>query len=220
MKHLTLKTLYSTVFTACISLVALSPVQAAPGTLSNIPLFVAAQVPPNIFFMLDDSGSMHWSMPTDGVGSSAIIELNEYDTIPDDNKEWRQWCPGANLMAYDPTITYKPWAANKPGTSTPFPDMTDITNVWVNPLVSGSSIRFQSGENNVVEGHNNAIINLSAAPVVTWTDTNLNGTYDPGECPGGDATTGYTDPRVQRADSLPTTDTNNCLLYTSPSPRD
>ncbi len=209
MKHLTLKTLYSTVFTACISLVALSPVQAAPGTLSNIPLFVAAQVPPNIFFMLDDSGSMHWSMPTDGVGSSAIIELNEYDTIPDDNKEWRQWCPGANLMAYDPTITYKPWAANKPGTSTPFPDMTDITNVWVNPLVSGSSIRFQSGENNVVEGHNNAIINLSAAPVVTWTDTNLNGTYDPGECPGGDATTGYTDPRVQRADSLPTTDTNN-----------
>ncbi len=190
------------IFTAALLSMSQQPAYAAPGSLSNLPLFVAPQPAPNIFFMLDDSGSMHWSMPTDGVGSSALIDLNEYDTMPDDNKEWRQWCPGANLMAYNPSITYRPWAANKPSTSTPFPDMTVLTAVWVNPLVSGSTIGYKGGENNVVYGGDNEIIDLSAAPVVTWTDLDSDGQYDAGECPGGDATTGYLDPRVQRADSL------------------
>ena len=201
MKHQFTQSTMATIFTVVLFSVSQSPVHAAHGTLNNVPLFLAPQPAPNIFFMLDDSGSMHWSMPADGVGSSALIELNEYDTIPDDDKEWRQWCLGANLMAYNPSITYKPWAANRPGTSTPFPDMTDLQNVWVNPLVSGSIIDHKDGENNIVRGGDNEIIDLSAAPVVTWSD-NGNGQYDAGECPGGDATTGYLDTRVQRADSL------------------
>lgn len=173
---------------------------AAPGSLSQAPLFLATPTQPNIFFLLDDSGSMHWSMPSDGVQSSSLIELNEYDTVPDNNKEWRQWCPGANLLAYNPNVEYKPWAANNPNTSASFPDMTDITAVRTNPLSSGS---ITNTENNYdIYGSTTRTINLSAAPVVTWTDSNNNGTYDAGECPGGNATSGYLDSRVQRADSL------------------
>jgi len=174
--------------------------QAAPGSLSQAPLFLSTPTQPNIFFLLDDSGSMHWSMPSDGVGSSTIIDLNEYDTQPDNNKEWRQWCPGANLLAYNPNTEYKPWSANIPGTSTPFPDMTDITKVRTNPLSSGST--YTTENNYDIQGSTTRTINLSAAPVVTWTDSNSNGSYDSGECPGGNATSGYLDARVQRADSL------------------
>lgn len=32
------------------------------GTIAQTPLFVATQVAPNVFFMLDDSGSMDWTI--------------------------------------------------------------------------------------------------------------------------------------------------------------
>jgi len=193
----------SSLISSALLLILSAPVQAAPGIVSQIPLFVAPPTQPNIFFMLDDSGSMHWTMPTDGVQSSALISLTQYDTIPDNDKEWRSWCPGVNLMAYDPNTEYKPWAANQPGTTTPFPDMTNLSSVWVDPFTkgSGSNINFTNGgENNVVSGSNNGTINLSAAPVITWTDTNNDGQYDNGECPTH--AQGYSDSRVQRADSL------------------
>jgi len=164
--------------------------QAAPGSLSQLPLFVAPPIQPNIFFMLDDSGSMHWNMPVDGLSSSNLISMTQYDTIPDNADEWRTWCSGANLLAYDSTTTYIPWAANIPGTSTPFPDSIDLTNVRVDPLIqSGGSINFAGGANNVIDNDDDGGVDLSAAPVVTWTDINNNGQYDPGECPvtSGDA---------------------------------
>jgi len=189
-------------------LVLSGPTYAAPGEVSQIPLFVAPPTPPNIFFMLDDSGSMHWTMPSDGVQSQNLISLTEYDTVPDNDKEWQSWCPGTNLMAYDPNTEYKPWAANIPNTSIAFPDMSNLSSVWVNPITQGvGSIRFKSGENNIVNGTNGGTINLSAAPVITWIDTNNNGQYDSGECPS-DAT-GYSDSRVRRADSLSSTQQTN-----------
>ena len=36
--------------------------QAAPGSLSQLPLFLTSPVQPNIFFLLDDSGSMDWEV--------------------------------------------------------------------------------------------------------------------------------------------------------------
>ncbi len=41
---------------------------AAPGTLANIPLFLSTSVEPNIYFLLDDSGSMEWdNLTAEGV---------------------------------------------------------------------------------------------------------------------------------------------------------
>jgi len=39
-----------------------SPAQAAPGALPKVPLFLTNSVEPNIFFTLDDSGSMEWEV--------------------------------------------------------------------------------------------------------------------------------------------------------------
>ena len=36
---------------------------AAPGTLARAPLFLSTIVEPNVFFTLDDSGSMDWGPP-------------------------------------------------------------------------------------------------------------------------------------------------------------
>ncbi len=45
---------------------ALGPVSihSAPGTLANTPLFTTTSAEPNIFFMVDDSGSMDWDLLT------------------------------------------------------------------------------------------------------------------------------------------------------------
>jgi len=167
-------------------------VLGAPGTLSQVPLFLAPYPPPNIFFALDDSGSMKWSMPADGAESGALIKRYAYDTVPDDRKEWRAWCRGANLLAYNPNVTYKPWNGVDPLNGQPFPDMTDITRVWVNPAVaagidgdtSNDSIEDNGNGNYVVKGDHYAIIDLSKAPVIKeWKDKDKDGVFDPEECP-------------------------------------
>tara|TARA_R110001583_G_scaffold173287_1_gene327192 strand:- start:36002 stop:39343 length:3342 start_codon:yes stop_codon:yes gene_type:complete len=158
-----------------------APLHAAPGSLSQVPLFIASPTQPNIFFMLDDSGSMDWNMPADGLSGSNLISMTQYDTTPNNNDEWRTWCAGANLLAYNSSVTYIPWAANIPGTNTPFPDQTDITRVQSNPLYTGSG--YNSDTSVTINNDYNYRYNLSEAPVVQWTDSNSNGTYDNGECP-------------------------------------
>ncbi len=54
---------FQTMVAALIWLSAV-PVYAAPGALVDSPLFAASNVPPNIFFEIDDSGSMDWSILT------------------------------------------------------------------------------------------------------------------------------------------------------------
>ncbi|MEJ2464962.1 MAG: hypothetical protein P8045_04560, partial [Candidatus Thiodiazotropha sp.] len=86
--------------------------QAAPGVLSQLPLFLAAPVQPNIFFLLDDSGSMDWEvLRRDGLGGSGNL-----DFTPDNTTEILELCAGYNVLAYDPTTftdpnkaLYTPW---------------------------------------------------------------------------------------------------------------
>ncbi len=181
-------------FTLCLFSVSLDSVRAAPGNLSQIPLFVAPPTQPNIFFMLDDSGSMHWSMPSDGVSSSSLLNPAEYYTSPNSTKRWNAWCLGANLMAYNPNIEYKPWSANIPGTSNPFPDQTNLRTVWVDPSTAGGGITYTD---NFVFGSDAGTKDIRGVPVVQWTDNDGDGKYDSGECP-----TSYSDSRVKRVDSL------------------
>lgn len=57
----------STTLRTCVFVLTLNwlaPVQSAPGTLADSPLFTANNVPPNVFIELDDSGSMDWEVLT------------------------------------------------------------------------------------------------------------------------------------------------------------
>ena len=53
--------------------------QAADLSLSNIPLYLSQDVPPNILFLLDDSGSMDWEVMTPNPGKSGTFYNNQPD---------------------------------------------------------------------------------------------------------------------------------------------
>ncbi|MDO9047617.1 MAG: PilC/PilY family type IV pilus protein [Methylobacter sp.] len=55
-------TLYSLIACSVLSIHAITQAHAAPGALANSPLFTSSNVPPNVFFELDDSGSMDWEI--------------------------------------------------------------------------------------------------------------------------------------------------------------
>ena len=76
-----------TVFTPGLS-------QAAPGTLANTPLFLSTSVEPNIYFLLDDSGSMEWENLSPG-GSSGLPDIGgwtaNYYILPTTNNGYDAW---------------------------------------------------------------------------------------------------------------------------------
>jgi len=179
-----LSTLISSIIMTALA--GTSPIHAAPGTIAQTPLFLTPYPPPNILFALDDSGSMNSAIITPPGGPSVAFGLP-----PSNDAQWRYWCRAANLMAYDPAVTYRPWAAINPVTGTPFPDMTDIYHViWWYPISGGIfPVDFD----------------LSDAPVITgWHDADGDGVFDPGECP-----TSYSDPHVIKAKDLPPAERKN-----------
>jgi type IV pilus assembly protein PilY1 len=52
---------------------------AAPGTLATAPLFLNTAVSPNIFFMIDDSGSMNWEVMTKDFSNNGIFDSTQPD---------------------------------------------------------------------------------------------------------------------------------------------
>ena len=188
-------------------------IMAAPGTLSQTPLFVAPAIQPNIMFMLDDSGSMMGSVRgTGSVTPSPTIAY--FDTDPDQDRlaegmyfplpeqRWLSWCYPANLLAYNPALTYIPWQANIPGENTPYPNMDNLTQAWINPRVKDAGLVLGEGE--FISVFDQGTVDISAAPVVTWQDNNNNGVYDNGECPLHSSDSGWV-----RADSLTTAEQIN-----------
>ena len=69
--------------TAIFSLSTIESAYAAPGQLASAPLFLSTIVEPNVFFTLDDSGSMNWgpmvSNPTAGVTSTGGLPIIDGD---------------------------------------------------------------------------------------------------------------------------------------------
>lgn len=164
--------------------VSCQPVYAAPGSLSQLPLFIAPTPPANIFFALDDSGSMGWTMPANDTTSISLyyyFSPNRSDYL---SGEWPAWCRGANVLAYDPAIEYKPWKGKDPNGNA-FQDVTDLTKVPVNPAVIDNLPADRwTWWPGLVLGTATGIIDLSNAPVFkTWSDSNGNGIFDPNECP-------------------------------------
>ncbi|TNF91181.1 MAG: hypothetical protein EP300_01130, partial [Gammaproteobacteria bacterium] len=68
---------------AILSLSTFHSAYAKPGTLVNAPLFLATVVDPNVFFTLDDSGSMDWGPMvrngTAGISSTSGLPIIEGD---------------------------------------------------------------------------------------------------------------------------------------------
>jgi type IV pilus assembly protein PilY1 len=171
---------------------------AAPGPLSETPLFLSRSVQPNILLMMDDSGSMDEEVLQSpgavaaGYSSSGHHYLNysvssastTWDGTVRDNLAH---CAGFNVLAYDPSKTYTPWY----GLDTDGVAFTDqsVTSARVNPYTGSSGSNGCNGYDKTVDNSNGNTCNLTTgfttgkgAFYYVWHDHNNNGIYDKGEC--------------------------------------
>ncbi|PCH82929.1 MAG: pilus assembly protein [Piscirickettsiaceae bacterium] len=173
-----------------------STAQAANLALETSPLFLSNQADPNVFFEIDDSGSMDWEILakphiSPGFGTTLSNGLmyegggfyeiylyqasdNAYANNADSTStDWRARCSCLNVLAYDPSITYRPWAG--------YAD-ADIT----------ASFQAKSDPHPGTAGYS-VVLNLSADTYYTnWIDTNSDGVVDLGEAKTTVATSSLT----------------------------
>lgn len=161
--------LKSLVWITCLPMVLLGQVHAMP-PLSNNPLFLAGNIPPNVIFTLDDSGSMQWEAMPDGItffsylyprptglygGTDYSNEVPDFNPANSFNALMRS--PSNNKVYYNPAVTYSPWSqddgtpwANAPITCAPHnPQLPGLgcRNLTVNQTVNmtGSNWWFGAG---------------------------------------------------------------------------
>ncbi|WP_300667691.1 PilC/PilY family type IV pilus protein [Desulfoluna sp.] len=97
--------------------------------ISDIPLSVTVGGSPAIImFILDDSGSMEWSVmcPEDEGRFNGMAEYTENYARP----RWKSQYHGYNRIYFNPETTYNPWAKSQANTFTD----ADFTNVPKHPL--------------------------------------------------------------------------------------
>jgi len=121
------------IFSAIIflaALIQLNSAAAATINLSDRPLFLGTSVEPNIFFTIDDSGSMDWevlksagALTVHGTGTNS----GNLDFTPDNNTERRELCSGYNVLAYNPDVNYVPWSG-----------LDDAGNAFANQAVTAA----------------------------------------------------------------------------------
>jgi type IV pilus assembly protein PilY1 len=134
---------------------------AAPGPLATAPLFLSSIVEPNIYFTVDDSGSMDWN-PILGGGTDGLPTFeglpyidsrqrayysptfsrlyNARRVLPPSNGADPEWDLGwmvrnhnANLNYYNPSVKYQPWPGTRADGSPMFTD-ADPTNALKDPF--------------------------------------------------------------------------------------
>lgn len=157
--------LWSTFLTATLSANPAS-LSAAPGPIAESPLFLSSSVQPNIFFLIDDSGSMGWEDLLNAGTSHPGAAI--YGVIPrppsTSSTDWRAWvqrrltCRGYNVMAYDPGVTYTPW---------------DGVDAGGNPYTDQSLASARRDPFNVLTG-----TNISNHIYFPWDDADGDGQYD------------------------------------------
>ena len=137
----------------------ITSVQAAPGPLAQAPLFLTTAVPANIFFGIDDSGSMDWETTLNsGTFSPGDATRSTIDFTPDTVGERRDACRGFNVLAYNPNFVYSPWRGEDENGFT-YSDKT-LTTALNNPY------------------DNDDIDDISSHRYFVWTDTDADGAYD------------------------------------------
>lgn len=136
-------------FAFVASLLFGSAVAHAAIEIAQTPLQTGSAVPPNIMFIIDDSGSMHFELlPDDTILASAryifpraddVYGSSDYDNrVPtvQDGQPYNAFARSAqmNKSYYDPSVTYKPWVK---ADGTTMPDATPAC-AWHNPMETGS----------------------------------------------------------------------------------
>ena len=126
----------STIF----SMSTIQSAYAAPGPLATAPLYLSSVVEPNVFFTLDDSGSMEWTMMVAKSGYSGLASVNgryrgylhptwyeqykpawsglDIDVLPPSENTgvgmfddtWIFRTHHGNGLYYNPATKYEPWA--------------------------------------------------------------------------------------------------------------
>ncbi|MCB1909604.1 MAG: hypothetical protein KDH15_19765 [Rhodocyclaceae bacterium] len=119
----------------CVSVAACMALQPAHATTSiaTAPLLTDSAVPPNVMFVLDDSGSMQWEIMPDDItffaylfpipsanGGSQIYGAVDYSSqIPNFNSNnfynYFLRSPHNNRIFYNPAIEYLPWQTSSSG---------------------------------------------------------------------------------------------------------
>lgn len=182
----------------------------APGTLAQAPLFLATGVKPNVFFVLDDSGSMAFdvvkSLEATTLHPKTLFTIGSvtffiYDdatstvAAPTRPDQVIAYCPGYNVLAYDPGITYTPWKGT---------DNTGVNSYTTRNLTTALDNPFDP--NSTVPG---GIGNLF---YFEWNDDG-DGAYEIGECPQPDPA-GMTNGDLDASDCA----TAGCIVASSLTP--
>lgn len=105
--------------------IALTPMVASTtyAAIADVPIYLSNPVQPNIMFVLDDSGSMHWEiLPDDSIWSYYVYPRANGIYGGADYTSWvptyeagfsysaRMRSPQTNPLYYNPAITYRPWS--------------------------------------------------------------------------------------------------------------
>ncbi|MFQ5660923.1 MAG: pilus assembly protein [Gammaproteobacteria bacterium] len=121
-------------------------VHAVPINYPNKPLFLGSSTTPNIFFAVDDSGSMGWDeilnagtwAPGAAITGRFAFWITHFGCC---GKAWdrefrRLSCRGYNVMAFDPNVTYTPWDGVD-ANGVPFQNQT-LKNARFNPYFTNT----------------------------------------------------------------------------------
>ncbi len=136
-------------FTFLASMLFGSAAAHAAIEISQTPLQTGSSVPPNIMFIIDDSGSMHFELlPDEAILNEAryifpradnVYGPSDYNNrVPtvQDGQPYNAFARSAqmNKSYYDPSVTYKPWV-NADGTT-----MANAAAdcAWHNPMETGT----------------------------------------------------------------------------------
>ncbi len=162
---------------------------AAPGILSDAPLFLGTSVNANILFIIDDSGSMDGEVVRPKEARAAFPDYADssyLSWVPDDDEEWLEHCSAYNAMAYDPSKTYSRWLGVDVDGNT-YTDKT-LTTALENPYGTFSSSGSVSSPTTI--DLTKLVVDHSLVPAfyVEWKDLDGDGAYDKGECFNWDST--------------------------------
>lgn len=102
-----------------------STARSAPLTISETPLFLTTNIPPNLIVTLDDSGSMARAYTPDLCGATGYIYNNTCSPSGILNNRWPK-SSHANPIYYNPAVVYK-----APVDASGTPLTTSFSNAWV-----------------------------------------------------------------------------------------
>lgn len=121
------------VLTACIATVLAMPVRAGI-TIPEVPLQSGTVVPPNILFILDDSGSMAWDFMPGAFSSAGVPDM----TYRND----KLIAYTRNTLYYNPNTVYLPWR-NADGT---YKSDRPYTDVYTSDTLASGSASLQTAD--------------------------------------------------------------------------